>query len=649
MFDFIRICTAVPEVAVGDVSKNTANIIEIIKKHKDNADVIVFPELATTGYTCGDLFFQKTLTEASNTAIGDIAKATKNAGCIVAVGAPLEFCGRLFNCVMIVFGGKICGIVPKTFLPGYGSFCEKRWFSAAEDEKNTAVSASLFCEKDDYTIPFGTGIVFDAGGNFKFGVEIGEDAFAPVSPSSLLCLNGAELILNPSANGEIAGRRQMRKEQLLAHSSKLMCVYAHTSAGCGESTSEAVFSGHSIVCENGRLAAENERFIDSAYTLCADADIEKIRIARLKNSAFSDCRSINKNSCNTEYVYIDKKEIISCGEIYSPEKLPFVPSNEALCTEYCSQIFKMQVEGLKKRVEITGGKLVIGVSGGLDSTLALLVCVKTMQKLGRNPKDVIGVTMPCFGTTDRTFLNAQGLMDSLGITMKNIEIKDACRQHFADISHDENIHDVTYENAQARERTQILMDLANKYNALVVGTGDLSELALGWCTYNGDQMSMYGVNAGIPKTLLRHVIDSIIQAGSFEKSNVFLADILDTPISPELLPPDENGVIAQKTEDSVGPYELHDFFIYNVLNYGFSPDKVYYLATKAFVGIYDEKTILKWLKVFYRRFFTQQYKRSAMPEGISVTETSFSPRSGLHMPGDACAAEWLKRIDEIKI
>ncbi len=644
MFDYFRIACAVPDVEVADVDFN----IEQMKKYiadaqAKNVDLLVFPELGITGYTCADLFFQQVLTESANEGIRTLAEISNDI--IIAVGAPVAVDGRLYNCAVIISDGKIQGIVPKSFIPNHGEYSEKRWFSSAVNTDTASITSKVFGINEEYDIPFGS-IVFDAYGA-KIGFEICEDLWAPVPASTALCLNGAEIIANLAASSEGIGKRNYRSELVKMQSSKCICGYAFCSSGCLESTSDSVFSGHSVIGENGKICAENKSDIESDYMIISDIDLGKIRRDRLYNTSFSDCKDLCFS--NAEIVVINKNSSRASGEYADIRKLPFIPSTEKERSERCLSIFGMQVAGLKKRLAKTSCKPVIGISGGLDSTLALLVSVQAIKELGRPLSDVVGITMPCFGTTDRTYNNSINLMKSLGITSLEINIKDACLQHFKDIGQDKNNYDLTYENAQARERTQVLMDYAGRVNGLVIGTGDMSELALGWCTYNGDHMSMYGVNSSVPKTLIRWIIDSLIKNGTFAESREYLTDIVNTPISPELLPPDAKGEIAQQTESIVGPYALHDFFLYNIVRYGFEPDKIYALAKKAFDDDFDGETIMKWLKTFYRRFFTQQFKRSCVPDGIKIGSVGLSPKSDFRMPSDAAAKIWLKRLDKIEL
>ncbi len=645
MFDFIRIACAVPEVEVGDTELNTQKIIEYIDINKD-ADAIVFPELCVTGYTCADLFFQKTLTDGAKKGIAEIVKATENCNSLVAVGAPLLIGGQLYNCAVVMSCGRVNGIAVKTFIPTYNEYYEKRWFCSAADLKCGSIGSDELGLDEKYDIPVGNNLIFNCSG-VKLGVEICEDLWAPLPPSTLLSLAGAEVILNLSASNETIMKRKYRTELAAQQSARCLCAYAYASAGMTESTTDLIFSGHSLICENGAVLAQNDRLIDGGYSLKHDVDLGKIRADRAENKTFADSASIYLDG--RDYVEVKTDGNAECdGRLYEVKKLPFVPSDKKDRIERCMDIFRMQVAGLSKRASKVGGKMVLGVSGGLDSTLALLVCAETARQLGRDPSDVIAITLPCFGTTKRTHSNAWELMKTLGVHSMEIDIKEACTLHCRDIGHPTDKFDVTYENIQARERTQVLMDYACKVGGFVVGTGDLSELALGWCTYNADHMSMYGVNCGVPKTLVRWMIAALIDYNIFPDSTHVLEDIIDTPISPELLPPDENGNIQQETEEIIGPYALHDFFLYYLLRFGFSPSKIYYLAQKAFKEDFDSETILKWLKVFYRRFFTQQFKRSCLPDGVKIGSVCLSPRGDWRMPSDASYGIWLREIKELK-
>ena len=646
MFDFYRAAACVPELRVGDVEFNKKQILDkLVEAASYDTGIIAFPELAVTGYTCQDLFFQKTLIEASNKAVAEIVSATENSSQVVILGAPVVINNRLYNGAFVIVNGTVIGITVKTMLPNYNEFYEKRWFTSAAELDTDYVYIPAI---GDYSIPVGSSVVYDLGG-VSLGIEICEDAWGSVTPGSWMALAGAEIIVNISASNEVIGKREYRRELVKHLSSANICDYIYVSAGCDESTQDVIFSGQSIIAEYGRILNENKEFIASDYILIADMDLGRIRADRMKNTTFGDARKIYRKTLK-DTMFVSLSDIIlpeSDGEYVITRKHPFIPSSKTKRVKRCNEIFDMQVGGLVKRLKITNSKPVIGVSGGMDSTLALLVCAKALRKLGRPASDLIAITMPAFGTTDRTYNNSLELIKSLGTEPIVINIKDACLQHFKDIGHDPEEKNTTYENTQARERTQVLMDYANKVGGLVVGTGDLSELALGWCTYNGDQMAMYGVNGSIPKTLVRWMIDSVVENNIFPGSENVLKDILDTPISPELLPPDENGEISQKTEDSVGPYELHDFFLYYTLRFGFSPSKVYFLAKKALGGDYSDAEIKKWMNMFYKRFFQQQFKRSCMPDGVKVGTISLSPRGDFRMPSDAAADLWMKELETL--
>ena len=649
MHDFLRIACAVPGLKVGDACYNAESIlIKCSEAEKSNADIVVFPELSMTGYTCADLFFQKTLLDSAIKYLKYLCRETEKNTAVYVIGAPIEAYGQIYNCAVVIYKGKICGIVPKTFLPNYSEYYEKRWFASSEHADFNDITASSLGIKENYTIPFGRDIIFDLGGEVRFGAELCEDLWAVIPPSDYLALGGAEVIVNLSAGDEVISKRDYRKNLVCQQSAGTISVYAYCSAGTGESSTDLVFSGHSLVAENGILINENKNLTDSDYLLISDVDIGKIKADRMKNTSFRDCSLVYGRKRAYRYIFIDK-EIYSDGEYYEVVKLPFVPYEKSDRLKRCMDIFEMQSAGLLKRMSVIGYKPVVGVSGGLDSTLALLVCAYAMKKAGKDASMITGITMPCFGTTDRTHDNAVALMKTLGIALDEINIKEACISHFKDIGQDPDNHDVTYENCQARERTQVLMDYAGKIGGFVVGTGDLSELALGWCTYNADHMSMYGVNCGVPKTLVRWMIDSVLEYNIFPGSTDILKDILDTPISPELLPPDEKGEIVQQTEDIVGPYALHDFFLYNVVRFGFSPSKIFFLAQRAFRNDFKKEEILRWLKVFYKRFFSQQFKRSCLPDGIKIGSICLSPRGDLRMPSDASSSLWLNEIENLEI
>ena len=649
MLDFIRVACAVPRVKVGDVKKNAEDICAYITRADEQAaDLVVFPELALTGYTCADLFFQDTLLRGSMEGLKTVIDHSQAHPAVTAVvGAPVVLEGQMYNCGVVIAGGKLRGIVPKTYLPNYGEFYERRWFSSSADLQRQTVSAAELGLDGEETYPVGRDLLFRLGDGTVLGVEICEDLWTAMPPSTLQVLNGAEVVVNLSASNETVGKRGYRRDLVRHQSAICNCVYAYTSAGYTESTSDLVFSGHSIVAENGRILRENENQIDTDYLLVQDADLGSVRAERRHNKSVRDAVSLYSKVEPMRTVPCQSDALRSDGTLYPVNKLPFVPSTRDDRLERCKGVFSIQVAGLKQRLQTIGASAVIGISGGLDSTLALLVAVEAMRQLGRPLTDVHGVTMPCFGTSDRTYRNSWELMRTLGISCKEINIRDAVEGHFRDIGHDPSVHDGTYENSQARERTQILMDYASRVGGIVVGTGDLSELALGWCTYNGDHMSMYGVNASIPKTLIRWMIEAIAEDPAFAAAREVLLDILDTPISPELLPPDASGAIAQQTEDLVGPYALHDFFLYYMLRLGYGPKKIYALACRAFQGDFDGPTIKKWLKNFYRRFFTQQFKRNCVPDGVKVGSVSLSPRGDWRMPSDASGRLWLEEVENL--
>ena len=649
MLDYIRIACAVPPVQVANVKQNTVDICrKITEANNAGSDLVVFPELAVTGYTCADLFFQQALLDATVDALGTICDYTRSTPRLtVAVGMPLVLSGQMYNCGAVIANGKLCGIVPKTYLPNYKEFYERRWFSSSEDLNAQSVSAKELGFDEDYTIPVGRDLIFKIGDGVMVGMEICEDLWSPMPPSTMLALNGAEVIVNLSASNETIGKRTRRRDLVTHQSAMSNCIYVFVSAGYTESTQDLVFSGHSIVSENGKILAENDQQLQTDYLLVQDGDVGKIRSERRKNKSVRDATTLYGKIQPARVVDCHCMPLRSDGTMYKLNKLPFIPAGREERQQRCEEIFNIQVTGLAQRLKAISAKAVIGISGGLDSTLALLVAVEAMKRLGRSAGDVYGITMPCFGTSDRTYQNSLALMNALGITGKEIPIRDAVELHFRDIGHDGKTLDTTYENAQARERTQILMDYAGMVGGIVVGTGDLSELALGWCTYNGDHMSMYGVNASVPKTLIRWVIASIAEKPGFADARDILMDILDTPISPELLPPDETGKITQQTEDLVGPYALHDFFLYHTLRYDYAPKKLYTMACRAFSEDFDGETVKKWLKIFYRRFFSQQFKRSCMPDGAKVGNISLSPRGDWRMPSDATAKIWLDEIEDL--
>ena len=643
-YGFARVAAASPALKVADCDYNTNEIVRIIgEAEADGISAIVFPELSITAYTCGDLFLQSLLLDEALNSLNRICEATKELSVIVIVGLPVEVSNHLYNMAVVVSGGRIFGAVPKTFLPNYNEFYEKRWFSSSVELKEKSIT---LCNNH---IPVGINLVFKTP-DFSFSIDVCEDLWTPIPPSSIACLNGAEVIFNLSASNETTGKHLYRKALVSQQSARCIAGYVYAAAGNGESTTDIIFSGSSMIAENGSILAEGERFSLESKVTVADIDIERLRNDRMKNKSFSLSEYPVINNVEFEKVTVHTNSVpakFPLRRYISPT--PFVPVNDNTLNDRCEEIFSIQVSGLAKRLLHTNiQKAVIGVSGGLDSTLVLLVLIKTFDKLGLSHENIIGITMPGFGTTDRTYTNAIGLMQSLGVTIKEISIQDAVIQHFKDIEHDMNVHDVTYENSQARERTQILMDYANKVNGLVIGTGDLSELALGWCTYNGDHMSMYAVNTGVPKTLVRTLVSWIANTQMDDNTKTVLVDVVDTPVSPELLPADKDGKIAQKTEDVVGPYILHDFFLYYVLRFGFSPSKIYFLAKYAFSETYSNEEILKWLRTFFWRFFSQQFKRSCLPDGPKVGSVNLSPRGDWRMPSDASVNLWIKELEALK-
>ena len=641
-YGFVRAAAAVPQVKVADCRYNASQAEEMIfEADENNVQAIVFPELNITGYSCGDLFGQALLLEQAEIALMQLMNNTRQLDIISILGMPVLVGGILYNTAVVIQKGRILGVVPKTYLPNYSEFYEKRWFAPA-----TTLDGERKIRLCGQSVTMGANLLFDAS-DFCFGIELCEDVWAPVPPSSTLALAGADVIFNLSADTENIGKHQYLRSLLAQQSARCLCGYVFTSSGFGESSTDVVFAGNALIYENGSLLASSSRFSFTRQLVMGELDIERLRGERQHNTTFASCLRDNKSlqfaTVSTEMVQPKDIELTRAIDAH-----PFVPAGDTLLDERCEEIFSIQVAGLAKRLVHTGCKtVVVGISGGLDSTLALLVCVKTFDKLGLSRDGIVGITMPGFGTTDRTYNNALSLMRSLRVTTREISIRESCIQHFKDIDHDMSVHNVTYENGQARERTQILMDYANKVGGLVIGTGDLSELALGWATYNGDHMSMYGVNASVPKTLVRYLVTWVAQTGVDTDSKATLLDIVDTPISPELIPADENGNIKQKTEDLVGPYELHDFFLYNILRFGFRPAKIYYLATLAFGASYDKPTIKKWLTTFYRRFFAQQFKRSCLPDGPKVGSVSLSPRGDWRMPSDASSAMWLSECEAL--
>ena len=637
-YGFVKVAAAVPAVRVADVAYNVQEIEKLIAlADGQGVELLCFPELSLTGYTCQDLFQEQLLIMKSEEGLLRLLDFTRQLDIVCVVGLPVQAGGLLLNCAAVIQGGALLGVVPKTYLPNYGEFYEKRWFASSQDLNATNIYLA------------GTPITLSAEpklfqmGDVKFGVEICEDVWAPIPPSNNLTMAGADIIVNLSASDELIGKHRYLRSLLAQQSARTMSGYVYASSGFGESTQDVVYGGNAMIFENGRLLVEGDRFSFQPQLKSIQIDVERLRTERYANSTFINAQRGAHAAIIPAKTPIGKDFVLT----RSVNPHPFIPADEEM-SDSCEEILNIQTSGLAKRLIHTHCEhVVLGISGGLDSTLALLVCVRTFDKMGLDRKGIIGVTMPGFGTTDRTHDNAASLMQSLGISQMEISIAAAVTQHFADIGHDASIHDATYENSQARERTQILMDLANKCNALVVGTGDLSELALGWATYNGDHMSMYGVNGGVPKTLIQYLVRYNAQLPQFAAVHDTLLDIVDTPISPELTPADEEGNIKQKTEDLVGPYELHDFFLYYMLRFGFRPAKIYMLAQRAFDGIYDDSTIKKWLTTFCRRFFSQQFKRSCLPDGPKVGSISLSPRGDWRMPSDACSTLWIKECEEL--
>ena len=637
-FGFMKIACAVPELRVADVPFNCRKIRETVEMASQNgANLLLFPELSLCGYTCADLFFQDALLRACLEGLQGLCSFTAAYPMPVVVGVPLKNGDCLYNAAAVLYRSEILGVVPKSYIANYGEFAEKRWFAAgAEAEEETI---RLFGRE----VPFGR-LLFRLNESCTMGIEICEDLWVTVPPSSFMALESANLILNPSASSEAVDKNTYRKDLVKNQSARCMCAYAYVSSGTGESSTDLVFGGSALVAENGTVLAEGERFAQAGSITYAVVDLQKLRAQRGANLTFYDSRR----------TFSPMYRVINCAPVPMLDlqyfsrlypSLPFVPANTAQLAQNCAEALEIQAAGLAKRLRHTGlQKCVVGISGGLDSTLALLVCVQAAKMLQLPAANILGITMPGFGTTGRTYSNAVKLMRALGVTIREIDIKNACTGHLKDIGHDLQTHDVTYENAQARERTQILMDVANASGALLVGTGDLSEAAMGWCTYNGDHMSMYGVNAGVPKTLVRHLVDYLAVQNPGEIQDV-LRDILDTPVSPELLPPDANGNIAQKTEDNIGPYALHDFFLYHFFRYGPTPEKLVFLAAQAFAGTYTEGQIRKWLAVFLKRFFSSQFKRSCTPDAPKVGSVSLSPRGDWHMPSDAECTVWMENAE----
>lgn len=649
---FIKVAAAVPRLQVADCRYNIEQMEALmVRADSLGVEIVCFPELGLTGYTCQDLFAQQTLLEESEAALLRLMEFSRNVDVISIVGLPVVYDGMLFNCGAVLRHGKVWGFVPKTFLPNYKEFYEKRWFTPAPTLPADAVVQ--FCGQN---IPLSPRLVFTYAG-VKFGLELCEDLWAVTPPSAALSVAGAEIIFNLSASNELVGKANYLRCLVETQSARCLAGYVYSGSGWGESSQDLVFAGRAYIAENGHLLAEGNRFELGSQLTVSEIDVERLRVERRMNTSFADSRRL-QSDFKTINIEIDENELTTAADerftlTRTVDPLPFVPTGNAL-DERCEEILFMQSGGLARRIEHIGCKtVVVGISGGLDSTLALLVCVHAFDRLGLDRRGIVGITMPGYGTTGRTYRNAIDLMKSLGITIREINIVDACEIHFRDLGHDSKVHDVTFENGQARERTQILMDAANQMGGIVVGTGDLSELALGWATYNGDHMSMYGVNASVPKTLVRFIVNHVAMTAADEFSRKTILDIIDTPISPELIPAAAGDQIAQKTEDLVGPYELHDFFLYHVLRFGFKPSKIFYLACHAFSGAdkrvstYDRDMIKHWLTIFYRRFFNQQFKRSCLPDGPKVGSCSLSPRGDWRMPTDAVSKAWLDECEKL--
>ncbi|GHU64493.1 NAD(+) synthase [Bacteroidia bacterium] len=636
---FYKIAAAIPEIRVADCVFNVKQIKNLlIDACKQDVEVVCFPELSVTGYTCGDLFLQKTLIRQAEETVANLLKETIELPILFIIGVPVKQNTKLYNCAVVCFEGKILGIIPKTYLPNYFEFYEKRWFEPYQPGSSTPI-IQFACN----LAPFGTDLVFGIEDR-HFAIELCEDVWSVIPPSSYHAMHQANLIFNLSASPELIGKQQYVKSLISQQSARCQAAYVYAAAGFGESSTDLVYAGNAYIYENGKLLVESERFQLSSQLIVGEIDFDLLNAERQKNTTFISKPDMQ----NYKEVAFDMNsgKTISLSRTINPT--PFIPTSDNY-NESCEEIFSIQTAGLIKRLAHTQAKsLIVGVSGGLDSTLALLVCVKAVDKLNLPRTWVWGVTMPGFGTSDRTYHNSIRLMQSLGITFKEISIVDACNQHFKDINHDSTLHNITYENTQARERTQILMDLANQTNGLVIGTGDMSELALGWATYNGDHISMYGVNSGVPKTLVRHLVKWVAEHQIDEKAQATLYDIIQTPVSPELLPVDANKQMTQFTEDTVGPYELHDFFLFYTLRYGFTPEKIYFMAQNAFRNTYGNEILLKWMEVFYRRFFSQQFKRSCMPDGPKVGSVNLSPRGDWRMPSDACDHLWMKAVEGLK-
>ena len=631
---FVKAAAVTPKIKVADTKYNAELILDMMKESaRQGAKIVVFPELCLTGYTCQDLFLQERLLQGAKDALMKLVKESASLDAIFFVGLPFEILGKLYNVAAVLSHGEVLGLVPKSYLPNYNEFYEARHFVSGAELATEVVLPDGSCVPADRDLLF----VCEQMPKLRIGVELCEDLWTPNPPSISHALAGASVLVNLSASNELTGKDSYRRELVSGQSARLLAAYIYASAGEGESTQDLVFSGHNIIAENGQILAESKRF--GHGILYSEIDVERLCAQRRRMTTF-----VTEDQTHTEILFSLKIEETKLTRFIDPA--PFVPTDRQNREKRCDEILMIQAMGLKKRLEHTGANAVVGISGGLDSTLALLVTVRAFDLCGRDHKGITAVTMPGFGTTDRTYDNAVKLIQSLGAEFVEVDICQAVNVHFSDIGQDPSVHDVTYENSQARERTQILMDIANKKNALVIGTGDLSELALGWATYNGDHMSMYAVNASVPKTLVRHLVRYYADTCEDKQLSDTLYDVLDTPVSPELLPP-EDGKISQKTEDLVGPYELHDFFLYYMLRQGFSPAKIYRLAKIAFAGTYEDAFILKWLKTFCRRFFAQQFKRSCLPDGPKVGSVAVSPRGDLRMPSDACATLWMEELNTL--
>ena len=655
---FYRVAASSPEIYLGDCVNNADNIIHIAESlAKKDVQLVVFPELCITGYSCADMFLRKELLAQAQQELDRIKTALQDLSILVCVGLPIEDeAGRLFNCAAYVHSGEIVGIVPKTYIPNYGEFYEKRWFTSADKRLSDEITLNYVANRP--TVPFSPNIIIKDLRGAIVGTEICEDLWVSAPPSGELCKAGANIIINPSASNDVIGKREYRRSLVAMQSGRCRAGYVYASSGAGESSTDLVFSGHCIIADNGRIAGETSDYSKRMNKKVSEDDvmssgfvISEIDIDRCMN----DRHRYNSDSWadvpDVIKVILNGENRMKDYQIW-PKKVnpyPFVPSDKNNRKNRCMEILSLQAKGLEQRLISTGIKnVVLGISGGLDSTLALLVCCDAFEALGIPKRNIYGITMPGFGTTSTTKTIADRLMEEFGVTAVEVNIEAACRQHMKDIGHPDDVFDVTYENIQARERTQVLFDYANMVDGLVIGTGDMSELALGWATYNGDHMSMYGVNASVPKTLVRHLVRYYADTCENKELSDVLTDVLDTPVSPELLPPNEDGTIQQKTEDLVGPYELHDFFMYHILRFGVGPEKLFRIAKLAFAGEYDEKTIYKWLRTFIWRFFAQQFKRSCLPDGPKVGSVAVSPRGDLRMPSDASSAAWIRKLDKIK-